>query len=173
MQLIIVHTLGKLSNLVAGMLKVFLHSCSVQLTNFCIFLGDLSGNCLLNCFLVLHAKIHVFEFLMQLLARQNTTQKITGVRFLPGEEDKEKAELYYLRSCLRDKFGIKIGVKSGEIGELLYMMSAKVLHCLHLLFCLSNKWVIAFDNLICLLRKFMEIHRWRISPHTLFFVDFI
>ena len=139
MQLIIVHTLGKLSNLVAGMLKVFLHSCSVQLTNFCIFLGDLSGNCLLNCFLVLHAKIHVFEFLMQLLARQNTTQKITGVRFLPGEEDKEKAELYYLRSCLRDKFGIKIGVKSGEIGELLYMMSAKVLHCLHLLFCLSNK----------------------------------
>ena len=79
----------------------------------------------LNCHSVLHAKIHTFEFLIQLLARQNTCQKVTGVAFLPGEQNKERAELFYLRSCLREEFGIKIGVKTGEIGEPPYMKSTK------------------------------------------------
>ena len=50
-----------------------------------------------------------------MLVRQNTTQKVTGKRHAPGGKNKEKIELLYIRSCLRDELGIKIGVKTGEI----------------------------------------------------------
>ena len=50
-----------------------------------------------------------------MLVRQNTTQKVTGKRHAPGGKNKEKLELLYIRSCLRDELGIKIGVKTGEI----------------------------------------------------------
>ena len=52
---------------------------------------------------------------MNLLVRQNTTQKVTGKRHAAGGKQKEKLELLYIRSCLRDELGIKIGVKTGEI----------------------------------------------------------
>ena len=78
------------------------------LTNFPITIQNLC-----ETIPVLHAKIKVFEFVLNLISRQNTTQKKIGEAFKPGEKNKEKAELFYLRSCLRDEFGIKIGVKTG------------------------------------------------------------
>ena len=60
----------------------------------------------------------MFEFVVNLLARQNTTQKVTGAGFKgKGQRLKEKAELSYLRSQLREELGIKVGVKTGEIGK--------------------------------------------------------
>ena len=62
-------------------------------------------------------QIKVFEFVVNLLTRQNTTQKVTGVGFKAGQKNKEKAELSYIRSQLREELGIKVGVKTGEIGK--------------------------------------------------------
>ena len=56
----------------------------------------------------------VFEFVLKLITRQNTTQKPLYARFRKGEKAKEKQELMYLRSKLREELGIKVGVKTGQ-----------------------------------------------------------
>ena len=54
------------------------------------------------------------------MVRQNTTQKMTGTGHKPGGKNKERAELFYIRSCLRDELGIKIGVKTGQSAYQIY-----------------------------------------------------